>query len=1250
MKSLTFFERLRRKGRVKNDAVVANPGLSSIASSNASLIKPSQASVHSRLLEKPTIPAASELYELRDKPEAEDPGHLKHEQIAERLNEKVEELSQERLTISIGSRELAIEPMFKNVSKHIVAARDLISSAAGAEPHAALACAGGLVVLTVGSTPFLRNMHALLVLYAAKLTSEQFLVRPIEQREHILRGLELTSSLICRYFAMEQVYRSRARLESLSAEPAKKLELNLEQSLINLYTNIIEFQARALCYLHRSRSTRFIRDMFRGNTWKDLIEEIGRLDANCRAVANLVTDEKILTFIESHSQKVEQAIINVNAPQTVSFDLLRRRTELLRNLYACPYRDRKDVNPERAPGTCEWFTEHDYFRDWMSAADSRILRVSADPGCGKSVLSKYLVDDVLPSTSVRTTCYFFFKDDFEDQKRASIAMRCILRQIFEQTPDLMDEETVAKFEAAGDNLSDSFPSLFEILLEVSIRVETELICLFDALDECNAQDCRQITSALSKFYMKPTEGSRLKFIITSRPYIQIQRSLQRLETSIPTIHLRGDDESQLKKISGEIDIVIRHRVKSIAEVQLLEPHEIELLEQSLSNSDHRTYLWVKLALDFIEDRLESPTKESIQSVLSSVPEKLDGLYEKILDRSPNKEQARKVLQIIIGAFKPLTLGEMSTALCIKKEHKSFSEIGVEPAIRNRSYLRQVCGLFVTIVGGRVYLLHETARAFLIQGSEHLRLDTNVEWHKMTWLHSITLRESSIVMAKACVWLLCIRNAAISRGEHTVALNWNRTDESWVHFERYAVWYGLDHFKALKGEDLDSFADEVVYLCKSDVPGGTSFLDRHVVRAYHHPKGRFDTGFDSLASDCVYIGNARECPLFNIIINNFDWAASKLLTEDPKAGRRVDWKGTTALWWAAWAGQAHTVRLLLAYYDDVEYGDIALNGGHSTPLSVAIAHKHNDAAHALLQDPRTSLTTRCYIRRNWTPIHYAIAAHNLEFVELLLADKRPFVGWTSADFADLVTHSIKWGNLETIDFLLSDKRFDFGSSDSKTWRTQFCHLANPMDNNELRPSFPENDRLDLMEYLVETLQVDFAKSDRGGRSPVSWASSRPENVETLSYLLRPPSKKKVKMTKKKASKAASLLLDYGADFTLRDMYGRTALMYAARDGLAEAIRALIECGAEVNDQDIHGRTALSYAAEGWYVEPVGDLLKARADASLCDNQNRLPCWWAKWLDRARASGREVYPLREDDMPRTVSLLEEGCDGNTDNGPH
>jgi len=43
-----------------------------------------------------------------------------------------------------------------------------------------------------------------------------------------------------------------------------------------------------------------------------------------------------------------------------------------------------------------------------------MLWVSADPGCGKSVFAKYLVDSILTITESRIICYFFFKDDFED--------------------------------------------------------------------------------------------------------------------------------------------------------------------------------------------------------------------------------------------------------------------------------------------------------------------------------------------------------------------------------------------------------------------------------------------------------------------------------------------------------------------------------------------------------------------------------------------------------------------------------------------------------------------------------------------------------------------------------------------------------------------------------------------------------------------------------------------------------------------
>src|SRR4029077_6781138 len=103
-----------------------------------------------------------------------------------------------------------------------------------------------------------------------------------------------------------------------------------------------------------------------------------------------------------------------------------KETEILKSLDKSPYRERKDRNPDRIQGTCEWFVAHELFQDWNRSRSSRMLWVSADPGCGKSVLAKYLVDSVLPTTESRTTCYFFFKDDFEDQRTVVNALCCIL--------------------------------------------------------------------------------------------------------------------------------------------------------------------------------------------------------------------------------------------------------------------------------------------------------------------------------------------------------------------------------------------------------------------------------------------------------------------------------------------------------------------------------------------------------------------------------------------------------------------------------------------------------------------------------------------------------------------------------------------------------------------------------------------------------------------------------------------------------
>lgn len=251
--------------------------------------------------------------------------------------------------------------------------------------------------------------------------------------------------------------------------------------------------------------------------------------------------------------------------------------ELLRTLETSPYRNRKDRNPRRVEGTCEWFIRHQLFRDWQ-AGKSRALWVSADPGCGKSVLAKHLVDNILPTTATRTTCYFFFKDDFEDQKSVTSAVSCLLHQLITQRPVLYTEDMRAELSANVKRLSTSFDEAWELLLRLAAKEDAgEIVCVLDALDECETEGFSELADKLVDLYYTG-RAPQLRFPLTSRPFGRLRRGFQLRDIAeLAVIRLSGEDEAEGEQISKEIDIFITARVQAISARLRLDQNEQELL-------------------------------------------------------------------------------------------------------------------------------------------------------------------------------------------------------------------------------------------------------------------------------------------------------------------------------------------------------------------------------------------------------------------------------------------------------------------------------------------------------------------------------------------------------------------------------------------------------------------------------------------------------------------------------------------------
>jgi hypothetical protein len=464
--------------------------------------------------------------------------------------------------------------------------------------------------------------------------------------------------------------------------------------------------------------------------------------------------------------------------ERVAFALTDQQHRCHQTFKVSSYEEQKNINPRKVEGTCLWALQSPEYIRWSESSCNDLLWVSADPGCGKSVLSRSIIEDCLETSCPEVTiCYFFFKDNDEQNHLAS-ALCSVLHQLFSQRPQLL-RHAIPSWEKSGEKLRQEVDELWRVFTSAVLADEfCKTICIFDALDECREIDQNRLIEKLQSFHRLPhpqTQDTWLKYLVTSRPYDDIQHSFQAITDSFPHIHLSGEKEND--QIHQEIDLVVKMRVKELAKRAALSRDTEQRLEQQLLQMEHRTYLWLHLAMDDIQSTLEDslrPAEEPIQVI----PRSVDEAYEKILSRVPSRqvEVARKILQLIVVARRPLTTAEMAMALgiAISPQSRTAAEAGLESS-RIDKKLRRLCGLFVFINNSKIYLIHQTAREFLVQKSSS---------NSVNYLYSWSLTDTEDQMA-----VICLRYLLMEDLEHD---NDYDSSHNIRGFLDYSALYWADH--------------------------------------------------------------------------------------------------------------------------------------------------------------------------------------------------------------------------------------------------------------------------------------------------------------------------------------------------------------------------------------------------------------------------------------------------------------------------
>ena len=412
------------------------------------------------------------------------------------------------------------------------------------------------------------------------------------------------------------------------------------------------------------------------------------------------------------------------------------------------YESQKNQNPTPVPNTCLWTLQNSKYIKWRDDDTTKLLWISAHPGCGKSVLARCIIDEDLPKVFRNNTSkrilYYFFKDTSPEQRSASRAISTILHQLFASQPRLI-RYALPSYRETGKALCTTFSKLWSIFTAAATDpLAGNAVCVLDALDECDEQEQLELIKALEDFCLdqrSPSSASNLKLLITSRPYFQIRREFDKLLQASDNIELAGNDESA--SIKKEIDLVIKHNVAKLALENRLTESVSDYLRKRLWETENRTYLWLRLIWEIIKKNLSGTIRE-MNELIDNLPSGIQDSYETLLQRCPDPPFAKKVLQIVLVACRPLTLDEIDLAIGINEQTSSYADLELEGSSRLQETLPSRCGLMVSIIGSKVYLIHQTVKAFLLG-----EVDTKYSTGRI-WQQSLDLGESHHLMAEICL--------------------------------------------------------------------------------------------------------------------------------------------------------------------------------------------------------------------------------------------------------------------------------------------------------------------------------------------------------------------------------------------------------------------------------------------------------------------------------------------------------------------
>lgn len=306
----------------------------------------------------------------------------------------------------------------------------------------------------------------------------------------------------------------------------------------------------------------------------------------------------------------------------------------------------------RKVGNTTLFSQVAAYQKWKVQAKSCTLVYTGKLGSGKSVLLANIVDDLhiyVQSKNI-AVAYFFCRHDNPESLKAQTVIGSLARQLLRTIPDL----AIAAELCDTTSSAPGFDEILKLLCR-ALSPDYKAYFVLDGLDECDQSERDTLVQQLKKLQKKLALLLCVSFRVEPNNVLELDpaRFIAARITSMP------DDNPDIEAfIEAELAGCLECRKLVIGDPTLILEIQDALLEGSKG-----MFLWVALQ---IQSLCAMETDQAIRDALVDLPKDLSETFSRILRRSEGsgKSYQRRILQLVLVAYQPLTGDELREALSV----------------------------------------------------------------------------------------------------------------------------------------------------------------------------------------------------------------------------------------------------------------------------------------------------------------------------------------------------------------------------------------------------------------------------------------------------------------------------------------------------------------------------------------------------------------------------------------------------------